>query len=86
MPDAVGGELRRDHEVDRLPVRLGQVDQAPEERLIEDARARIPLERDGDELDLVLAHAELVDELVGEDLGAPAHEGHLRRADGDPHA
>ncbi len=61
-------------QVDRAPVRLGQIEEPPEERLVEDARPRVPLERDGDELGLVLALAQLVDELVREDLGAPANE------------
>ena len=62
MPDHVGGELRREHEVDRPTVRLGQVEQPPEERLVEHAGARVPLERDRDELGLVLARAQLVHE------------------------
>ena len=85
VPDDVRGELRREHEVDRPPVRLGQVEQAPEERLVEHARARVPLERNGDELGLVVAGAQLVDERVRHDLGAPANEGHLRRADRNSH-
>ena len=60
----VRGELRRHDEVDRLPVRLGQVEQPPEEGLREHAGARIPLERDGDDLRLVAARAQLVDERV----------------------
>ena len=46
VADAVGRELRRDHAVDRPPVGLGQVDEPPEERLVEHARAGVPLERD----------------------------------------
>ena len=48
-------------------------------------RARVPLERDRDEIGLVPARAQLVDERVGEDLRAAARERHLRPADGDPH-
>ena len=85
VPDDVRGELRREHEVDRPPVRLAQVEQAPEEGLVEHTRARIPLERDGDELGLVLARPQLLDERVRHDLGPAAHERNLRRADCDSH-
>ena len=85
MPDGVRRELRRDHEVDRAAVRLGQVEQPPEKRLGEHALARIPLVRNGDEVGLVPARAELADEIVREDLGPAALERNLRRADGDPH-
>src|SRR5439155_9731037 len=44
-----------------------------------------PLERHGDEIGFVIAFPELGDELVREDLGAPASEGHLGPADGDSH-
>ena len=40
VADAVRRELRRDHPVDRAAVGLGQVDEPPEERLVEHARAR----------------------------------------------
>ena len=79
------GNFVVDDQVDRAPVRLGQVEEPPEERLVEHARPRVPLERDGDQLGLVIALAQLVDELVREDLGAPANEGHLRSADRNPH-
>jgi hypothetical protein len=81
----VGGELRADHEVDRATVRLLEVDEAPEEGLGQDALARVPLERDGDERRFVAARAQLVGELLREDLGAAVCERHLGRADGDPH-
>ena len=55
VADDVRGELRREHEVDRPPVHLLEVEQPPEERLREDARAGVPLERDGDEVGLVAA-------------------------------
>ena len=81
MANRVRRELRRDHRVDRPPVRLLEVEQPPEERLREHALARIPLERHGDELRLVVARAQLRDEVVGEDLRAAALERHLRNAD-----
>ena len=40
MADAVGGELRRDHEVDRPARRLVEVEEPPDERLVEHARTR----------------------------------------------
>ena len=40
MADRVRRELRRDHEVDRATVGLGQVEQTPEEGLREHALAR----------------------------------------------
>ncbi len=85
MAHAVRRELRRDDEVDPAAVRLRQVGEPPEERLREHALARIPLERHRDEVGLVAARAQLLDELVREDLGAAAVERHLRSADGDPH-
>ena len=78
VADDVRRELRRDDEVDPPAVGLVEVEQPPEERLREHARARVPLERDRDEVGLVAARAQLVDELVGEDLGAAARERHLR--------
>ena len=85
VPDAVGGELRRDHAVDRAAVGLGQVDEPPEERLVEDAGAGVPLERDADDLRFVSAPAQRGDEIVGHQLRAAPHERHLRRRDDDPH-
>jgi hypothetical protein len=84
MPDDVGGELGRDHEVDASPVGLVEVEQAPEERLGQHPLSRIPLERDADEVGLVPASSELRDEVVREDLDAAARERDLRPADGDP--
>src|SRR5205823_11903612 len=42
MPHGVRRELRRDDELDRPAVRLLEVEQPPEERLRQDALARIP--------------------------------------------
>ena len=81
----VGRELRRDDDVDRPAVHLVEVEEPPQERLREDARAGIPLERHGDEIRLVPSGAELLDELIREDLDAAVRERHLRPADGDPH-
>ena len=81
----IGRELRRHHHVDSPAVRLVEVEQPPQERLREDARAGIPLERNGDEICLVIPGAELLDELIREDLDAPVRERHLRPADGDSH-
>ena len=78
-------ELRRDDHVDRPPVALGEVEQAPRERLGQDLGARVPLERDRDDLRLVSPRAQLLDQRVGEDLGAPVGEGHLRPAHGNAH-
>ena len=85
VPDRVGGELGRHDHVDRASVGLRQVEQPPEERLRQHARAGIPLERDGDDLRLVPAGAQLVDEGIAEDLRPTVREGNLRPADGDPH-
>ena len=74
----VRGELRRDHEVDRPPVHFLEVEQPPQERLREHARAGVPLERDGDEVGLVPEGAQLVREPLRDELGAPGREGHLR--------
>ena len=60
-PDALVGvahevrrELRRDHDVDPLPVRLVEVEHAPEEGLREHPCVRVPLERHRHEVGLVL--------------------------------
>ena len=67
----------------RRPSASSRSSEPPEEGLGEDALARIPLERHGDEVGLVPARAQLGDEVVGEDLDAAAGERHLRAADGD---
>jgi hypothetical protein len=85
VTDRVRRKLGRDYQVDRRPLDLLEVEQAPGERLSEDARARIPLEGHGDELRLVTPAAQLVDERLGEDLGPAARERHLRVADKDSH-
>ena len=53
VTDEIGGKLRRDDEVDLLPVCLVQVEHPPEEGLREHACARIPLEGHRDEICLV---------------------------------
>ena len=78
-------ELRRDDDVDPPAVRLVEVEHPPEERLGEHTCARVPLERHGDEVGLVAPRPQLVDEFVGEDLGAAPGERHLRPQHGDPH-
>ena len=78
-------ELRRDDHVDRPPVALGEVEQAPREGLGQHLGAGIPLERDRDDLRLVPPRAQLLDQRVGEDLGAAVGEGHLRPAHGNAH-
>ena len=83
MADDVAGELGRDHELDPPAVRLVEVEQPPEERLGQHALARVPLERNGDEVGVVSALGELGDEVVREDLDAPSRERHLGAADGD---
>jgi hypothetical protein len=55
VPHEVRGELRRDHHVDRHAVGLLEVEHPPEERLRQHAGARVPLERDRDELGIVTA-------------------------------
>ena len=78
-------ELGRDHEVDRGTVGFLEVEQPPEERLRQHPLAGVPLERNRHELGVVIALAQLLDETVAHDLGTPANEGHLGRADRDPH-
>ena len=85
MPHEVRGKLRRDDQVHRRPVHLLEVEHPPQERLREDACARIPLERNRDELGFVPAHAKLVDETIGHDLGPAPGERDLRPGDEDPH-
>ena len=85
VADGVRRKLRRNDEVDGASVGFFEIEEPPHERLAEDALAGIPLVRNGDVVDLVVAGAELGDEVVGEDLCAAAGERHLRTADGDPH-
>ena len=85
MAHDVRGELRRDDDVDPAAVGLVEIEHAPQERLREHARARIPLERHRDEVGLVTARPELTDELVGEDLDPAARERNLRAKHRDPH-
>ena len=85
VADHVGGELRRDHEVDGPAVRLLEVDEPPEERLREDAGARIPLERDRDEIGVVPVLLQLEREPLREQLRPAALERDLRRADRNSH-
>ena len=85
MAHDVGGELRRDDDVDPAAVGLVEVEHAPQERLREHSCARVPLERHRDEVGLVTARAELTDELVGDDLDPAARERHLRAEHRDPH-
>src|SRR5439155_13366949 len=60
-------------------------DGPPEERLVEDARARVPLERDADRLGVVPARAQVRDEIVGHQLRPAVHERDLRPADDESH-
>ena len=85
MTHDVRRELRREHEIDLLPVRLVEVEHPPEERLRQHLRTGVPLERDGHEVGLVPAGAQLADERVGHDLRAAACKRHLRPADRDSH-
>ena len=85
VPHGVRGELGGDDEVDGLSVGLGQVDESPEERLREHARPRIPLVRKRDQFCLVVALAQLRDEVVDEDLRPAAGERNLGGTDRNPH-
>ncbi len=85
VPHEVRGKLGRDHHVHRSAVHLLQVEHPPQKRLSEDARARIPLERDRDELGLVAAQTKLVDQTIGHDLGPAPRERDLRPGDQNPH-
>ena len=78
-------ELRRNHEIDRAAVGFLEIEQPPEERLTEHALTGVPLVGNRDVIHLVVARAQLGHEIVREDLGPPARERNLRRADGDPH-
>ena len=86
MAETLVAELRlRDHEAELVTVPFKWY---PGTRVLEQAflwRLLDLTESDGRPIDLVLALPELVDELVREDLGAAAHERHLRRRNGDPH-
>src|SRR6185295_14498171 len=85
MTNGVRRKLRRDHEVDRAPVRLAQIEQPPEERLRKHALAGVPLVGNRDQIRLVAAFAQLAHEIVREDLCPTARERHLWRADRNPH-
>src|SRR5207245_8876994 len=85
VADDIGGELRADDELDRAPVRLVEVEHAPEEGLAQDAGVRVPLVRNAHERDLVAAPPQFLDERLREDLGAPVRVRSLRMAEGDSH-
>src|SRR5207244_10698661 len=72
MPNRVGGELRRDRQVDRASVGLAQVEQPPEESLGEDALSREPLVGNGDKVRLVPASAEIPAQIADEKLAPRA--------------
>ena len=74
MLDHVRRKLRRDHGVDRPAVRLLEVEKPPEERLGQHALARIPLERNGDELRLVPVLAQLVDDVGADEACTAGHD------------
>src|SRR5262249_26086195 len=89
MPNEIRRKLGRDDEVDLGSVRLLQVDETPQERLREDADARIPLERQRHEVGFVAPDTQLADETVREHLRpAPRATGvqHFRPHNCDPHA
>ena len=83
MAHEVGRKLRGDHQIDRLPVALAQIEQPPRRGVRQDLVLRIPLERHADELRLVPALAQLPHQLPHVHLGAAVHERHLGFADDD---
>src|SRR5688572_7493103 len=83
MAHEVRGKLRRNHEVDRLPVALTQIDQPPCGGVREYLTLRIPLERNAHELGLEAAALQLTDERPDEVLCAAPDERNLGLADDD---
>ena len=83
MPREVGRELRRDDQVDRAAVALAQVEHPPGRGVRQDLLLRIPLERQRHPIGGDAARAQLGDQLLDQQLGAAAHERHLRLADQD---
>ena len=76
----VGRKLRRDHEVDRPPVALAEIEQPPRRGVRENLLLGIPLEGNADELGVVPGVTQLADQLTNVKLGPALHEGHLRFA------
>ncbi len=81
VADEVRREFRRDHGVDPLVVRLGEIDEAPRGRLREQLRFRVPLERDRDALGTIPAARQLGDQAAHVQLRATVRERHLRFTD-----
>jgi hypothetical protein len=83
--DRVRRELRRDQQVDSSTFDFVEVEQPPRERVREDTRARVPLERNRDERGLVPARVQLCRQTLREYFGAAVCERHLRMRHDDPH-
>ena len=83
VADEVGRELRGDHEIDRPPVALAEIEQPPGRGVGQDLFLRIPLERHAHELGVVAARVQLAHQLTDVHLGAAVHERHLRFTDDD---
>ena len=83
VPGEVGRELRGDDEIDRAAVALAEIEQTPRGGVRQDFVLRIPLERQRHAIGGDAARAQLAHELLHEQLGAAAHERHLRFADED---
>ena len=77
MTDEIRRELRRDHGVDALAVRLGQIDEPPRGRLREQLLLRVPLERNRHPLGAIAVPAQFVDQPANVQLGAAVNEGDL---------
>ncbi len=76
-------ELRRDHHVDRNPIRLRDLEKAPDQGLFHDVLNRIPFEGDVHHVDQEPAGLQRGGELRRQDLGPADDEGRLHRADAD---
>ena len=78
MAHEIGRELRGDHEIHGLVVRLGQIDEPPQRRLREQFALRIGLERNRDFFRAVAEAAQLAHETADMPLGAAVDERHVR--------
>ena len=84
MPGEVGGKTRGDQQIDWLAVARREIEQAPRGGLREQLLFRLRAKRQRDEIDLVAAMSQHVDERSDVQLGAAGDERHVSVGDEDP--
>ena len=83
MAREVCGKSRRNQQINRLSVTLGQVEEPPRGRLRQEPGFRLRAERNRDSVDLMTLAPQLVNEAMDVQFGAAFDEWHLRVGDND---